>query len=209
MKHIATITATIVVSLIAMLFVGCSNETDTVLTSQQNSISNYLKGSHQPRLIPESEVSSSLDTKPEYYSQWGLDIYRYISTMYTEGRDDRAIAEPGDELSIIYTAYIFNSGRPTTADMFATNDQASIDELKKLGLNTEYEWSSEPQVIRLGSGDILSSIDTALVDCREGDKVEVYLTFEEAYGKHHVGMVPSKSAQVWFIEIKAINKETK
>lgn len=209
MKHIATIAASIVVSLFAILSAGCSNETDTVLTSQQSSIENYLKGSHQPRLIPESEVSSSLDTQPEYYTQWGLDIYRYISTMYVEGREDMAMAERGDELSITYTAYIFNNGKPSTADMFATNDQASIDQLKELGLNTEYEWSSEPMTIRLGSGDILSSIETALEGCHEGDNVEVYLTFEEAYGKHHVGMVPSKSAQVWYIDINTISKKTK
>lgn len=209
MKHIATITATFLVCLFAMLSVGCSNETDTVLTTQQNSISNYLKGSHQPRLIPEAEIANSLDQEPEYYSQWGLDIYRYISTMYVDGREQRAIAEKGDELSITYTAYIFNSGKPATSDIFATNNQESIDELKSLGLNTEYEWSSEPEIIRLGSGDIMSSLETALKGCREGDRVEIYLTFEAAYGKHYVGMVPSKSAQMWIIDINAITKKTK
>jgi FKBP-type peptidyl-prolyl cis-trans isomerase len=39
------------------------------------------------------------------------------------------------------------------------------------------------------------------VGCREGDSVEIYLTYDEAYGKHYVGMVPAKSAVVWFIDI--------
>jgi hypothetical protein len=209
MKHIATIIVGIIFSLVATLPMGCSNETDTALTSQQNSISKYLTGSHQPQLIPESEVASSPKEHPQYFTQWGLDIYRYISTMYEEGREERAIAERGDELSITYTAYVFTNNKPSAANMFATNDQASIDQLKDLGLNTEYEWSSEPMTIRLGSGDILSSIETALEGCHEGDNVEVYLTFEEAYGKHHVGMVPSKSAQVWYIDINTISKKTK
>lgn len=206
MKHIATIIAGIIFSLVATLPMGCSNETDTALTSQQNSISKYLTGSHQPRLIPESELASSLEEQPQYFTQWGLDIYRYISTMYEEGREERAIAERGDELSITYTAYVFTNNKPSAANMFATNDQASIDQLIALGLTPDYGWTNEPVTIRLGHGDILSSLDTALEGCREGDNVEIYLTFEEGYGKHHVGMVPSKSAQMWVIDINAITK---
>lgn len=206
MKQIATITIGIIIGLVATLSMGCSNETDAVLTSQQNSISKYLTSSHQPRLIPESELASSLEEQPHYFTQWGLDIYRYISTMYDEGRDQRAVAERGDELSITYTAYVFTGNKPSTTSMFATNDQASIDELIALGLNTEYGWSSEPHTIRLGYGDLLNSLDIALEGCREGDNVEVYLTFEEGYGKHHIGMVPSKSAQMWIIDINTITK---
>ena len=206
MKHIATITAVIILGLVATLSVGCSNETDTVLTSQQNSISSYLTKTHQPRLIPESELATSLEEHPEYFTQWGLDIYRYISTMYEEGRDERAIAERGDELSITYTAYVFSGSKPSTSNMFATNDQKSIDELIALGLTPEYEWTSDPYTLRLGYGDLLDGLDIALEGCREGDNVEVYLTFEEGYGKHHIGMVPSKSAQMWIIDINASTK---
>lgn len=185
---------------------SCSNETDKTLTSQQESIEKYLKGSHQPRLIPEAELGSSLDEEPQYYTQWGLDIFRYISTMYAEGRDAKPTAELGDKLSITYTAYLFTGGAPNINNMYATNDEASIVKLQESGLNTEYEWSSEPFIFCLGDGDILSSLETALEGCREGDSVEIYLTFEAAYGKSYIGKVPSKSSVAWFININSITK---
>lgn len=206
MKRLLNISLSMVVTLVATLVVSCSNETDATLTKQQSAIESYLKGSHQPRLIPEEELGTSLDDQPEYYTHWGLDIFRYITNMYDEGRDEKPIAERGDELSITYTAYIFSNSKPSSSNIFATNDSASIELLKAQGLNTEYEWSTEPKVVRLGSSDILSSLSTALEGCHEGDKIEVYLTFETAYGNNYVGKVPSKSSQMWDITINEITK---
>ena len=42
--------------------------------------------------------------------------------------------------------------------------------------------------------------------CVEGDSVEIYLTYDAAYGKHYVGMVPAKSAVVWYIDIVSVTK---
>lgn len=207
MRRLINIALSMVVAIAATLVVSCNNETDTTLTSQQSSIEKYLTGSHSPKLIPESELGTSLDEHPEYYTNWGLDIFRYITNMYDEGRDEKPIAEIGDDLSITYTAYIFKSGKPTSKDIFATNDAESIKMLQELGLNTEYEWSDEPKVVQLGNDkDLFDSLSTALEGCHEGDKVEIYLTFEAAYGKHHIGMVPSKSAQMWEITINQITK---
>jgi hypothetical protein len=192
------------VAVATVLFASCSNETDTTLTSQQSSIEKYLQNSHQPRLIAESNIGESLDENPAYYTHWGLDIFRYITTMYDEGRDSRSIVERGDNISITYSAYIFTNSKPTIDNLFATNDAERIEELKSKGLNTEYEWSSEPATVKVGSDDILASLSTALEGCREGDTVEIYLTFEAAYGKHHVGKVPSRSAQMWLITINEI-----
>lgn len=188
------------------LSLSCENETDTTLTTQQDSISKYLSSSHQPRLIPEAEVETSLEEQPQYYSQWGLDIYRYISTMYAEGRDQAAVVERGKSLSITYTAYIFKNGSLTTDTMYATNDPDSIAKLEAAGLNTDYEWSSEPYEFVFGDGSMLKSLETALEGCREGDNVEIYLTFEAAYGNNHIGKVPSKSPVVWFIDIVSVEK---
>ena len=195
------------ITLVMATLVACSNQTDQQLTQQQTSISNYLKGSHQPRLIPEADIPESLEANPAFYSQWGLDIYRYISTYYDEERSEKSVAEAGDKLTLRYTAYIFKNSRPSTADMFATNDQESIDELIAQGLNTSYEWTTEPLEMTLGSGDILDALETALEGCHEGDSVEIYLTYESGYGNKHVGMVPGKSAQVWYIDILSVTKK--
>lgn len=204
MRHLLNIALSMAVAVATVLFASCSNETDTTLTSQQSSIEKYLQNSHQPRLIAESNIGDSLDENPAYYTHWGLDIFRYITTMYDEGRDSRSIIERGDNISITYSAYIFTNSKPTVDNLFATNDAERIEELKSKGLNTEYEWSSEPATVKVGGDDILASLSTALEGCREGDTVEIYLTFEAAYGKHHVGKVPSRSAQMWLITINEI-----
>lgn len=201
MKRLYNVVVVVVVALAAAFVVSCSNENDSVLTNQQSKISSYLTSSHQPRLIPESEVSASLDSEPQFYTQWGLDIYRYIATYYDEGRDEWQEVTSRSTIKIVYTAYVFPNAKPTIANMYATNDPDSIAELEKLGLNTEYEWTTDPMVVTLGKEEILPGLETALVGCREGDSVEIYLTYDEAYGKHYVGMVPAKSAVVWFIDI--------
>ena len=194
------------VALIAMAIVSCSNENDTVLTSQQTSISRYLTSSHQPKLIPESEIANALDNEPQFYTNWELDIYRYIATYYDEGREDKAVVERGSEIAITYKAYIFSGSKPTMANLYATNDAATIAELEAQGLNTSYEWSDEPMVVTMGREEILPGLETALIGCVEGDSVEIYLTFDAAYGKHYVGMVPAKSAVVWYIDIVSVTK---
>ena len=194
------------VALIAMAIVSCSNENDTVLTSQQTSISRYLTTSHQPKLIPEAEIANALDNEPQFYTNWELDIYRYIATYYDEGREDKAVVERGGEIAITYKAYIFSGSKPTMANLYATNDAATIAELEAQGLNTSYEWSDEPMVVTMGREEILPGLETALIGCVEGDSVEIYLTFDAAYGKHYVGMVPAKSAVVWYIDIVSVTK---
>ena len=206
MNKVLKISLSVVVTLAAVVAMSCSNESDQKLISQQSAISNYLKGSHKPKLIPEEELSSSLDEQPEYYVQWGLDLYRYIATMYAEGRDSLPVAENGDILSITYTAYIFTGNAPSIANMYATNDSASIEQLQQAGLNTEYEWTTDPYEFMLGNGDVLNSLDIALEGCHKGDSVEVYLTFEGGYGNDYIGKVPSKSSVVWFITINDIKK---
>lgn len=196
-----------VMTLVMALVVSCSNQTDTTLTQQQTGISSYLKSSHQPRLIPEAEIAESLDEQPKFYTQWGLDIYRYIATYYDEDRASKPVVALGDEIALRYSAYIFRNSTPSLNELFATNDEAKIRELVSNGLNASYEWSSEPLVVTFGSGEILDSLEIALEGCHEGDSVEVYLTFESGYGNKYLGMVPQKSALVWYIDILSVTKK--
>lgn len=201
MGRLYNVAIMVVVALAAAFVVSCSNENDTVLTGQQNNISRYLTSSHQPRLVAEADVPAQTTPDPHFYTHWGLNIYRYIATYYAEGREEWSEVTSRSQIEIVYTAYVFTNSKPTVANMYATNDPDSIAELEKLGLNTEYEWTTDPMVVTLGKEEILPGLETALVGCREGDSVEIYLTYDEAYGKHYVGMVPAKSAVVWYIDI--------
>lgn len=206
MRGVGKIAYLCIVALMVMITVSCSNESDTTLTSQQTSISRYLTSSHQPRLIAESEISSSLENEPQFYTQWGLDIYRYIATYYAEGREDKSIIEAGSKISFTYDAYIFTGSKPNISSLYATNRAASIDELKAAGLNTEYEWTTDPMVVTIGQEEIIPALETALMGCREGDSLEIYLTYDVAYGKHYVGLVPSMSSVVWYMDIISVTK---
>ena len=206
MRGVGKIAYLCIVAFMVMITVSCSNESDTTLTSQQTSISRYLTSSHQPRLIAESEISSSLENEPQFYTQWGLDIYRYIATYYAEDREDKSIIEAGSKISFTYDAYIFTGSKPNISSMYATNRAASIDELKAAGLNTEYEWTTDPMVVTIGKEEIIPALETALMGCREGDSLEIYLTYDVAYGKHYVGLVPSMSSVVWYMDIISVTK---
>ena len=201
MKRLYNIAVVAVVAFAATFALSCSNENDTVLTTQQTNISRYLTSSHQPRLVEESQVSASLDSEPEFYTHWGLNIYRYIATYYAESREEQPEVTSRSQIEIVYTAYVFPNSKPTVANMYATNDPDSIAELEKLELNTEYEWTTDPMVVTMGREEILPGLETALLGCRMGDSVEIYLTYDEAYGKHYLGLVPAKSAVVWYIDI--------
>ena len=203
MKRLYNVAVVVVVALAAAFVVSCSNENDTVLTTQQNKIASYLTSSHQPRLVAEEDVPSQTTPDPHFYTRWGLDIYRYIATYYDEGRDEWQEVTSRSTIEIVYTAYVFPNAKPTIANMYATNDPDSLAELKEKykDFTPEYEWTTDPMVVTLGKEEILPGLETALVGCREGDSVEIYLTYDEAYGKHYVGMVPAKSAVVWFVDI--------
>lgn len=207
MRRVWNIAMLVVVALVTALAVSCSNETDTTLNTQQNNIQRYLTGSHSPKLIAEEDIATSLDDEPAFYTHWGLDIFRYIATYYDEGRDSKPALEAGDKAEIYYTAYIFTNGKPTYANMFATNQQEAIEYLENQGLTPSTEWSTDPYIITLGNGDILESLETALEGCREGDAVEVYLTFEAGYGNKPVGMVDPKSSLMWEIKIHSVTKK--
>ena len=184
--------------------VGCSKD-DTVLSSQRNDIVRFLTSSHVPRLVAEEDMESSLEAQPEFYQKLNVDLYRYISTYYDAGRDSRTMIDENDEVTMTFTAYTFTGGIPRTENIYLSNDAAVIEQLKQAGLNSEY-WSAEPLVVKLGETNIIKGVSKSLIGCREADKVEVYMTFEQAYQNKVIGVVPFESAVVWHYTIDSVIK---
>ncbi len=193
---------TYLVALVALVFVaGCDDE-DTVLTNQRNAIERYLTSSHSPRL--QSRKDAELSGHPDIYDVWGLNTYRYIATS-DDDRAGKTVVERGDEISITFTAYIFTGGAPRNDAIYYTNVPSNINYLVGQGMSSEY-WSEEPLVIKLGHTDIIKGLARALVGCREGDSVEVYMTYEAAYDKTAIGTVPKESSVAWFFTIDSVVK---
>ena len=196
------------VAAVATLIVACNNETDTTLTTQQDSITRYLTSSHQPRLIAEEDLGTSLDSEPQYYTHWGLDIYRYISTMYAEGRESWTEADRDDIVEISFDAYVFNYSNPSGTTPYWSNRQVTIDRF--VATNNYFDpqyWSTDPYVIRLDSEDGMPGLRRALVGCREGDTVEIYMTYQTAYNKQIIGTVPKFSPVVWLLKVDRVTKK--
>jgi FKBP-type peptidyl-prolyl cis-trans isomerase 2 len=80
-----------------------------------------------------------------------------------------------------------------------------ITRLAELGLNTEY-WKTDPVIVKLGDTNIIKGVEQSLLGCREGDRVEVYMTLETAYESEAVGIVPNNSSVVWIFTITSVVK---
>ncbi len=168
--------------------VGCSSLDVDALETEQTKIVSFLTSSHSPKLIAEGDIAASLDAEPEFYSTFGRTAYRYIGDYYNSERDARTVVEMGDKLTITFWCHDFSSyATPSSSNLYYTNDESYRDAFIEAGLNVEY-WSFEPREIILGEGEILNGVEIALVGCREGDYVEVYLTSNLAYTDGWIGV---------------------
>lgn len=190
----------------ACVLLAACEDNDDALTTQRQRIVSYLTSSHVPQLVSEEEAETSLDPNPPFYELIDQQVYRYISTYYDDGRDARTLVEQGDEVQLTYTAYIFTGSVPRTSSVYMTNDATVLAALVEEGLNAEY-WNTDPLTVKLGQTDIIKGVELSLLGCREGDDVEVYMTFDAAYGDDEVGIVPVESAVLWVYTIDKVLKD--
>lgn len=182
--------------------VGCNGEEEAVDTQRQN-IERFLTSSHDPRLIAQADVENSLEYQPAFYERLGYNIYRYIATYYDQGRELRREVKAGDKVEITYVGFRFTGSKFTLADVYATNDESMLAQLEEAGLDGQY-WETEPLTIIFGQSNIINGVEASLNGCREGDVVEVYMTYEEAYDKNVVGVLPKESPVAWIYTIDKI-----
>ena len=192
--------------LVAIMFlvvgVGCNGEEEAVDTQRQN-IERFLTSTHDPRLIAQADVENSLEYQPAFYERLGYNIFRYIATYYDQGRELRREVKAGDKVEITYVGFRFTGSKFTLADVYATNDESMLAQLEEAGLDGQY-WETEPLTIIFGQSNIINGVEASLNGCREGDVVEVYMTYEEAYDKNVVGVLPKESPIAWIYTIDKI-----
>ena len=58
----------------------------------------------------------------------------------------------------------------------------------------------------LGGGEILTSLEEALVGRMEGDSVAVFLTSDNGYGSSAMGTVEENTALMWVLNVEQIKK---
>ncbi len=177
----------------ALVVGGCSEDWEDN-DDQRSEIISYLEATHSPVLIAESDVSSSLLAEPEFYTTYGSYAYRYISTYYNADRESNAEVIKGSTVTITFDLYQFDGSEISTDELPIYSNRAEDQlALSNAGLNTEY-WDFTPLALTIGSSDILSSIQTGLIGCREGDEVEIYMTYNMTYGDTIIGLIEKESA---------------
>ena len=194
-----------VMVLCAALLCGCTDDED-MLTKQKDSIVRYLTSSR--RLIDEQEVSSSLDENPPFYTVFNNSSYRHITNYYEAGREEWMEVEPNSIIDIQFNAYIFSGSEPNLASTYWSNIPATISAIEASNKH-QYDkliWSTDPLTVRLGRGEVIEGLETALIGCRDQDSIQVYMTSQAAYGKHIIGSVPKNSPVAWYIKILSVTR---
>lgn len=211
------------IAVLAMAFCAACSDDEDLLSQQQQSIVSFLTGSHTPRLLSEEDAAQSLDNNPAYYSTFGGTTYRYIADVYDADRLTRAEVTAGSRVDVTFSLYTFSGRTPTQTDCVYSNDATMIDRLVAAGLNparwVECDEAGVPildeqgqfvpyaLVLQIGDGSTMPGLQEALIGCREQDEVELYMTYNQAYGdKEIVGLVPKSSSVAFFCTIDKVTK---
>ena len=187
---------------VAALSCGCSQEEDT-LSNQREKLVSYLERTHSPALVAESSLEEG--SQLPYYSAAGNTVYRYIKNIYDPNRTGQPEVGEHSTVSITFRAYVFTFANITDSTFpFWSNDPLLENAYKELGLTvTDGAWSFEPLRVDL-NGDILKGLRLSLLGCREGDEVEVYMTYNMAYGDSYFSTIPRESPIAWFFTVDAV-----
>lgn len=190
---------------VAILLCGCIPESDIEENeSQKETIISYLESSHSPKLIAESEVSSSLELDPPFYTTYGDFAYRYISTYYDSDWATRTEVKSGSNILLNFRLYSFTGSAISSDDLpVYTNEAIYKSAYEDAGMNLEY-WTFMPMEIIIGKTTTLTAIHDGLIGCREGDVVELYMTRNMAYGDDVIGLVDQWSSLVFFCTILSV-----
>lgn len=187
---------------------GCSDDED-IQPAQKEKIVSFLTGTHAPRLVAEENLEEG--SNQPYYTVSGDAVYRYITDIYNPDRVNWPEATPTSTVKITFRAYVFTYANIVTTGSennwtvpYYTNDAALKSFLEGRGLNTEW-WTFEPLTVDMRHPGIIKGMADALLGCREGDAVEVYMTYNMAYGDDYFGIIPKESPIAWFFTVDAVD----
>ncbi|MEG2365623.1 MAG: FKBP-type peptidyl-prolyl cis-trans isomerase [Alistipes sp.] len=203
MKHLFPI-----LLMLSALLCSCGEKED-ILPEQQTKFISYLTTTHVPKLVSEREKNAAQEKNLEYYTTAGDSTYRYIVDIYNVDREQKAQVEYGDSLSLTFRMYVFAFKDIVTKgdkiDMpYYTNDP--LLELPMIDVGLTPGWVFEPLDIKLGTTPILKGLEIALPGCREGDVVELYMSYNMAYGSADFGLVPKKSPVAILFTVVKVKK---
>lgn len=177
-----------------------------IVDAANTKIRTYLHGQkiYDPNNLPDPEPP---DIRGNYAVVGGA--FRWIYNEDRDGRDQMQVVKNGDVIAVMFDARIFGSGSSFESfPLFYSNIQASILSISSSNQEFNYsDWPTIPRIIRIGGGQMLSALESALVSCRVGDEVRVFLPPDIAYGNRQNGSVPANSTLAFKISIEGMQEE--
>ena len=193
----------ILLLLLPFLAWSCKDE-EEILPDQQKRIVSFLTSSHAPRLVDERNLDEENDPQQPFYTTMGETAYRYIDNYFDPNRKNWKEVMPDSKVSITFRAYVFSYTPITDSTVpYFTNDPLLEEFFYKQGL-TPGQWSFEPLEIDLQNTHIIKGLQMALVGCRQNDQVEVYMTYNMAYGEDYFGVIPKESPVAVLFTVKNV-----
>jgi FKBP-type peptidyl-prolyl cis-trans isomerase 2 len=207
------------------LLSSCGTPEDVTEAARQKIISSLRGQGIYDRNVNVEELPNGVrfDDIKGYYDIIG-GAYRHIVNENREEREDLPEIKPGDSISFYFDARIL-SGNYDNSTTYWTNVDGRIQIISNN--NPRFNpsgWSTEPMRIKVGNGNILKAIDSALPSCRAtirvpetnaenevvvdeegnvvmkdiiGDEVRIFMPPDAAYGNKAFGVVPAKSTIAW------------
>lgn len=182
------------------LFTSCGEIAGETITLAETAIVKELqgKGVWERGNLPDDPAPDPDDIKGYYDIVAGA--YRHVVNEAREGRESAREIGEGDVVGFWFDGRVYGSSFESSTT-FYTNIAARREMLS--GGNSEFDptfWPIDKLEITLSDDpDILKPLQRALVGCREGDQVRVYLTPDMAFGAATVYTVPGGQTLVWEI----------
>lgn len=205
----------VIIFALPLLLCSCSNEVD-ILPEQQRKMVAFLTGTHDPRLAAKADLDP--ESQLPYFTSAGKTAYRYIHEVYNPNRENWTKVTSSSKVTISFRAYVFTfssiidvvfSPLATTVTLPYYSNDPAMEQLyysELVGL-TPGLWTFEPLVIDMRNPGILKGLSVALLEhdgdvCRQGDKVEAYMTYNMAYGdKEYLYNIPKETPLAFFFTI--------
>lgn len=178
--------------LVAICVAGCGEDED-IYSKQLSQLESFMTGTLALKTEEQAKDPSLGEENPDFYTTHGDMTCRWIKNYYDADRETRPLVEVGSTIYITMSIYEFSFKRISTSQVpLYTNNVLMKDLLKDAGLNIEY-WSFDPYIIEVGKTPTIKGLAESLEGCREGDIVEIYMTYTMAYGSDELGLVAPDS----------------
>ncbi len=195
------------IALALFLAVGisaCTNEEEDLRLSQRDKLANFMTSKLGLKTEEQANEESNSGENINFYTVHGEWAYRWIRNYYDYGRHNQPLVRVGDCVNLTISVYSFEDAKINDSKLpLFTNDEQKRNLLEQAGLNLEY-WTFEPYYVTVGAGETIKGLDAALAGCREGDVVELYMTFSMAYGRDYLSTVAPDSPIAVFFTINSI-----